>query len=97
MHASPVERCLSTAVLMIRTGQTSHVPELKFWLLTVWPAGVRASVIHSMMPREVMREELARFRVGDLEVLFNVEVCVGSRRCHMAAMLLELKPANWNN
>jgi hypothetical protein len=35
---------------------------------------VRASVIHSMMPHEVMREELACFRAGDVEVLFNVEV-----------------------
>lgn len=36
--------------------------------------GVRASAIHSLMPYDVLKSELARFRSGDLEVLFNVEV-----------------------
>jgi hypothetical protein len=37
-------------------------------------AGVRASAIHSLMPHAVVRAELSRFRNGDLDVLFNVEV-----------------------
>jgi NAD-dependent dihydropyrimidine dehydrogenase PreA subunit len=36
--------------------------------------GVRASAIHSLMPHDLVRAELTRFRRGDLDVLFNVEV-----------------------
>lgn len=41
-------------------------------------AGVRASAIHSMMPYDIMRGELTRFRRGELDVLFNVEVSEGA-------------------
>lgn len=37
-------------------------------------AGVRASAIHSLMPHDLVRAEVSRFRSGDLDVLFNVEV-----------------------
>lgn len=36
--------------------------------------GVRASAIHSLMPHDLVCAELTRFRKGDLDVLFNVEV-----------------------
>lgn len=37
-------------------------------------AGVRASAIHSLMPHEMVKADLARFRSGELDVLFNCEV-----------------------
>lgn len=37
-------------------------------------AGVFASAVHSLMPHDTMKQELARFRAGELDVLFNVEV-----------------------
>lgn len=37
-------------------------------------AGVRASAIHSLMPHDIVKAELSRFRAGELDVLFNVEV-----------------------
>lgn len=38
------------------------------------PPGVRSSAVHSLMPYDVMKGELTRFRSGKLDVLFNVEV-----------------------